>query len=316
MSDEPRKFVKYVRQPSVTKKLSPDSTCSHSPQFVETDSVSEDDVLHLYTRKYPVDNPRAVVYILHGFGEHCERYDSFIKKLNLEKLFVATHDHVGHGKSHGHRVHVDHFNTYVEDALELMKECKKEDAGNIPFIVFGHSMGGLMATLCMLEDPSLFTAGILSSPCLMIHSKYNKTPLRWMARTLSYVAPRLYIPIKSLALDPADVIADEDHRKSYEEDPLVWHYQSRAGGTSAMFDAIGDAQKRLTSLKVKCLCQHGTNDLVCDIEGVMPFKDIPDVVHLEIYEGAKHALLSDKPDIRCKAINDIIDFINRVVGNQ
>ena len=32
----------------------------------------------------------------------------------------------GHGQSEGNRVHVDHFDTYVHDALELMRQHKKE----------------------------------------------------------------------------------------------------------------------------------------------------------------------------------------------
>ena len=74
----------------------------------------------------------------------------------------------GHGQSDGHRFHVDKFETYVHDALELMREYKSEVGEEKPFILFGHSMGGLLATHCMLEKPDLFTAGILSSPCLKV----------------------------------------------------------------------------------------------------------------------------------------------------
>ena len=63
---------------------------------------------------------------------------------------------------------MDRFDTYVHDAIELMKEHKREVGEGKPFILFGHSMGGLLATHCMLQVPELFTAGILSSPCLKV----------------------------------------------------------------------------------------------------------------------------------------------------
>ena len=35
-------------------------------------------------------------------------------------------------------------------------------------ILFGHSMGGLIATLCLIERPELFEGAILCSPCLQV----------------------------------------------------------------------------------------------------------------------------------------------------
>ena len=121
---------------------------------------------------------------------------------------------------------------------------------------------------------------------------------------MSWIAPRFYIPSRALALDPKDVIADEKDRfetlkfcdisrydivkqinnheikrtlfcyrsisivvvfrEGYATDPLIWHYQSKPGFTVAVFDAIDEAQKNLMNLKVKCLVQHGTEDLVCN----------------------------------------------------
>ena len=80
----------------------------------------------------------------------------------------------GHGQSDGHRFHVDRFDTYVTDAIELMKEHRREVGEEKPFIMFGHSMGGLLATHCMLQVPELFTACILSSPCLKVGYKVIK----------------------------------------------------------------------------------------------------------------------------------------------
>merc|ERR1712176_1384419 len=308
-----RKRAKFVRQPSSK------SPSSASPVEVDAgpDSPEEEaSAPKLYTIEWPVENCCAHVYILHGYAEHCERYNAFCEMLNTHKISVATHDHFGHGQSDGHRFHVDNFDTYVHDAIELMKEHRRQVGEGKPFILFGHSMGGLLATHCMLQSPELFTAGILSSPCLKIHEKYNKLPLRVAACALSWIAPRFYIPSRALALDPHDVIADEKDRESYATDPLIWHYQSKPGFTVAMFDAIDKAQENLMNLSVKCLVQHGTDDLVCDPAGVEPFKQLPHIVQLKFYEGAKHALLLDTQEIRNVVVNDCMDFINSVISTS
>ncbi|XP_063685085.1 monoglyceride lipase-like [Bolinopsis microptera] len=323
MSDdkpEVRKRGKFVRQPSskspstsspVEVDAGPGSPVTEAPGSPVDEALCAGP--QLYTINWPVENCCAHVYILHGYAEHCERYNAFCETLNKHKISVATHDHVGHGQSDGHRFHVDRFDTYVTDAIELMKEHRREVGEDKPFIMFGHSMGGLLATHCMLQVPELFTACILSSPCLKIHGKYNKLPLRVAARALSWIAPRFYIPSRALALDPKDVIADEKDREGYATDPLIWHYQSKPGFTVAVFDAIDEAQKNLMNLKVKCLVQHGTDDLVCDVAGVEPFKRIPEVAQLKLYEGARHALLLDTQEIRNVVIQDCLDFINSVV---
>lgn len=312
---EPKKRTKFVRQPSSKSpsELSPVEVDAGSPvSLASPETLGQGP--RLYTIEWPVEDCIAHVYILHGYAEHCERYNGFCETLNKHKISVATHDHVGHGQSDGHRFHVDHFDTYVHDAIELMKEHKQTVGEGKPFILFGHSMGGLLATHCMLKVPELFTAGILSSPCLKIHGKYDKLPMRVAARALSYIAPRFYIPSRALALDPCDVIADEKDREAYATDPLIWHYQSKPGFAVAVFDAIDKAQENLMNLKVTCLVQHGTDDLVCDPAGVEPFKKLPDLVQLKLYEGAKHALLLDTQEIRNVVMKDCLDFINSFVA--
>ena len=51
-------------------------------------------------------------------------------------------------------------------------------------------------------------------------------------------------------------------RSSYTNDPLVWHYPTRAGSAVAMFGAMKSAEEKLHGLSVPCFVQHGTHDLV------------------------------------------------------
>src|SRR5699024_12840404 len=47
----------------------------------------------------PIRNPKGIVQIVHGFGEHSRRYLHMIVKLNEAGGIVAADDHAGHGKA-------------------------------------------------------------------------------------------------------------------------------------------------------------------------------------------------------------------------
>jgi len=58
---------------------------------------------------------------------------------------------VGHGKSEGDRVHIDTFDTYVNDVIRHVDIVKKKHPGLACYII-GHSMVScykLLLTLCV-----------------------------------------------------------------------------------------------------------------------------------------------------------------------
>ncbi len=96
------------------------------------------------------DAPKAIVHICHGLAEHSARYARFAKALNQAGYHVYAHDHRGHGanisphaprgmfaQKGGHRVAID-------DILALNRHIHAAYPG-VPVVLFGHSMGGLIA---------------------------------------------------------------------------------------------------------------------------------------------------------------------------
>ncbi len=124
------------------------------------------DHLKLFYRFFPA--PRAgqdTFVILHGHGEHTGRYEKFASMLENENLAIATFDSRGHGRSEGPEVYVEHFEDYVEDVSSFVRFLEEKfHVGKI--LLFGHSIGGLVAIQWALRFPKKIRALILSSPCL------------------------------------------------------------------------------------------------------------------------------------------------------
>lgn len=97
----------------------------------------------------PAAKPIGIVQIIHGFGEHSRRYLHMIAKFTDAGYIVAADDHVGHGKTAmvsgiwgdwGDKG----FHTMMEDEHTL-KNLVCEKYPNLPYFLFGHSMGSFIA---------------------------------------------------------------------------------------------------------------------------------------------------------------------------
>lgn len=90
--------------------------------------------------------PRALVHIAHGMGEHAARYDWTARKLCAQGFEVSANDHRGHGETaevlgdFGE----DGWNRAIKDLLEIIQMRRSQYPGK-PVILFGHSMGSMLS---------------------------------------------------------------------------------------------------------------------------------------------------------------------------
>lgn len=110
---------------------------------------------------------RGVVFIVHGLGEHCHRYDRIIDFLTCRGMRIYSFDHRGHGRTHhlpenrkqGHKGHIDVDKSVImQDIEQLIKRA--DDDGipeNIPRFLLGHSLGGLMVIYYALTHKQIKT---------------------------------------------------------------------------------------------------------------------------------------------------------------
>ncbi len=97
----------------------------------------------------PVTPPRAIVQVVHGFGEHSRRYMHMILSMLDSGFIVCADDHVGHGKTAADGNSWGDFGekgymTCAEDEHTLRGIVTKEFP-ELPFVMFGHSWGSMIA---------------------------------------------------------------------------------------------------------------------------------------------------------------------------
>lgn len=109
-----------------------------------------------YCKWVPEGQPKAVLQIIHGIAEHVMRYSDFAEFLNQNGILVVAEDHMGHGQSVGNQGIQGYFHggwfAAVEDSYHLMQRTR-EEYPEIPYILFGHSMGSFMTRTILEKYP-------------------------------------------------------------------------------------------------------------------------------------------------------------------
>lgn len=109
-----------------------------------------------YCKWTPEQPPKAVIQLVHGIAERITRYDRFANYLNDLGFVVVGEDHMGHGDSIGEDgirgyFHGGWFNG-VQDTYQLLEDTKKEYP-DLPYVLFGHSMGSFMVRTILAKYP-------------------------------------------------------------------------------------------------------------------------------------------------------------------
>ena len=216
------------------------------------------DGIALRTYRWPaVGVPRAHLLLVHGIAEHAGRYQHVAAQLAAAGIETHAYDQRGFGGSGGHRAYVDRWSQYHDDLEDRLAEVRAS-AGPLPVVLYGHSMGGLIALGYALADPPrpLPDTLVLSAPAL------DATVPGWqrrladiLARTVPRFAVANTFPKDGLSSDPAVTAA-------YLADPLAVHRTTTRLG-AALFreqDRVRTALARIGPLPVTTYVLHGADD--------------------------------------------------------
>lgn len=237
----------------------------------------------------PDDQPRVVLLLVHGLGEHSGRYEHVAEYFTSKGIGIETFDLRGHGKSDGRRAYVDSFDDYLRD-LDVFCKRVQERHYEAPLFLYGHSMGGTIAALYMITRQPEFKGLILSGSLLKMGADISPLLIK-MAAIVGKYAPKM----KTTKLDSASISRDPEIVRDYDEDPLNYRegFPARTG-----YESILAAQRILTqaeSLTSPILIMHGSADKITNPEGSRELYESVGSTDktLKFYDGFYHEIHND-----------------------
>lgn len=237
----------------------------------------------------PEQQPRAVLLVVHGAGEHSSRYRDLADYFCARGYLVAALDHIGHGKSDGVYGHIDRFSQYLE-TLHLFRGEVERDAPGLPLILLGHSMGGLIALAYLLQHASGIAACALSGPA--VRTDLEPGPLQIaIIRTLGLLLPRLGV----MQLDAGGVSRDSRVVEAYRADPLVHHGKLSARFVCELFSTMQRVQEQVAQIQLPLLLMHGEADVMTAPSGsVFVYENAGSADKtLKLYPGLYHEIFNE-----------------------
>jgi len=280
-----------------------------------TETLTTADGLALPTRAWRPAGPapeRAAVVLVHGLGEHIGRYDALAERLAMEGYTVHGYDQRGHGRAEGPRAQVDRFERLVDDLGEVVARVRAAHPGR-PIVLFGHSMGGVVALRAAQAGVVAPDALVLSSPALDVSGGAPG----WLRALLSRLAgpfpdlPTRPVDVSAVSRDPAVVAA-------YRDDPAVFHGPVKArmatelvrAGAAAIAEARASAGAHASTDAPPVLIVHGRDDRIADpaasvrLHEALAGRDAT----LELYDDGPHELFNDP--LRERVLDDVLRWLD------
>ncbi|MBN2078287.1 MAG: lysophospholipase [Spirochaetes bacterium] len=247
----------------------------------------------IFFQNWDTSSPRGILVIAHGVGEHGGRYTNIIRELAKNGISIYAPDHRGHGRSGGPRGHVESFMDYVYD-LKLFIDLIKEEKNELPLVLLGHSMGGVIACKYALSYPDDVDALVLSSPAVMpaVEVPAWKTKL---GKVFSRYAPSFSM---KTGLNPEELSHDLDVVDAYENDRLVHDHVSARWYTE--FTKAGEeCINRALELRMPLMVFQGREDKIVDYRGSETlFRNASSLKkELHIFEGLYHETMNEKDNV-------------------
>lgn len=237
----------------------------------------------------PEGEIRAVLLVVHGLAEHSGRYMNLVHRFVPLGYAVYGIDHIGHGRSEGRRLHVERFVDYTEPLRTCadMVRCWQPDR---PLFLVGHSMGGLIGALHLVDRQEALSGAVLSGPAVKAPGDIPKTVI-FIGRMLSVLLPRLgmvRLEAEGVSRDPAVV-------KAYLADPLVCRGKMTARLGAEMLGAMERVGVEANRIRLPILILQGGADRLVDPSGARLLYEkaaSPDK-KLIVYEGFYHEVFNE-----------------------
>lgn len=274
--------------------------------------------------------PKGVFQIAHGVSEHIGRYEHFARFLAREGYIVCGNDHLGHGKSINSTADFGFFaeedgDLRLIDDMRILHSIMKKRYPELPYYLFGHSMGSfcarVYATVYGYDLSGLILCGTGEFPSVAVALE---EPVKLLCKRMGVraVAPAsLLDKVSCLGIKdsrtPKDWLSrNEENVNAYINDPLCGNDMTLGG----VRDILSLANTCCTSqwaylvpVSLPILIISGAKDPIgLNGKGVIAVSDnleaaghTPTVI---LYPGDRHEILQE--DDKEKVYADIMNWLS------
>lgn len=284
------------------------------------------DGLRLYTWHRLHPNPRARVFISHGYAENTMKYRELAFFFYQNSYSVYVWDHRGHGWSgrvgpEKHSVDVLNFSDYSAD-LHLMMQALPQGP-EVPTFLFGHSLGGAIAIDFMQRYPDRIQAAVLSSPLLLPSLRGMPVScVTWLARLLA----RWHAPDKC-SLGGAQTAAEfwsfklagtrsRERFDLFKEETLREDLRMAGPTNRWVLTTFASAQEllepeRMAKLKLPLFVATAGHDRLVRADAIAEFCRRAPHAEPHLYADSFHEIWNERDKIRNPYLNDVLSFYQR-----
>ena len=264
------------------------------------------DGLTLHTHRWRAGGrPRASLVLVHGIAEHAARHDHVARRFADAGIETYAMDLRGFGRSGGPRAYLDRWSRYLDD-VEDQIAAVRADAPGLPLILYGHSMGGLIALGYVLADPPrpLPDVLVLSAPAIAATVPGWK---RIAASVIGRLAPRFAL---TNSFTPGALSHDPQVGIAYRADPLATHRTTARLGSELLREQAR-VQARLAALDalpVPTYVLHGEDDPIVPVWATATLEGKKNVTR-RVYPGLVHEMHNELES--AQVIADTQAFLER-----
>jgi alpha-beta hydrolase superfamily lysophospholipase len=237
----------------------------------------------------PESEPKAVLLIVHGLAEHSGRYKNVVDYFVPLGYAVYGIDHPGHGKSEGTRVYVSRFDDYTNTLKVYFDMIHGWHPGK-PIFLVGHSMGGLISGVYLLDHQAELAGAVLSGAAVKIPN-YVTPVMLFVGKMLSALIPKFGL----LPLDSTGVSRDPSVVQAYIRDPLVFRGKASARLAAEMVKAMQLISAQAARITLPILIVQGSADRLVDPAGARMLYDAVRSAdkEIKIYGGFYHEVFNE-----------------------
>jgi alpha-beta hydrolase superfamily lysophospholipase len=255
----------------------------------------------------PDYQPKALIALVHGLGEHTDRYEHVAKAMIEAGYAFSGFDLRGHGKSGGKRGHFPSLEAVMQDIRQFLKFLAQRYL-DIPHFLYGHSLGALLCLAYAVQYGTGLKGVIVTSAALRSSLQEQKGKVA-IVKVLGSLLPSLIIPS---GLDVTALSRDPHVVQAYVQDPLV-HDRASLGFGKAALSAIELCFARAKDFPLPLLLMHGTADRVAYPSGSEDFARLASNnnkdVTLKLWGGLYHEI-HNEPD-KAEVCRFMIEWLDR-----